>query len=672
MTTWPTVSWAASEQRDGVSRDLPGAATATAARRGVTTGNVTVDGHRRSRLARREAADVAVVSRRALHQESRDLSDALDLLPGLHVVRVGGHGAATHVQVRGATAAQTLVALGDIPLRSPTGRPVDLEAIPVLALGSIEVWRSRGPASLGDTPIGGVIRLRPRKTGPGAEARAGYGSYGATLVEARGAWGQRHGDGGSASARWLTGDGDFPYLHDAGTPLDPSDDYLRRRGNNRVRRLSGLLRHRLHLGRRWRVGLTWLGGWRSQGLPGLAVAEATRANAETHHHNVILRGSNNRAGHATEVWAHAATEQLNVQDRLGELGPVQARTQDVRAGELGVRWRLGRGAIRPRAALAARLGGIRTDDQLTGRASPQATQAAATLSLGADLRGERWRVSPTVRATGIGSRRYEDQGWVAHWTTVDAPTRALLSGELGGAVHLTPRWVARVGLGLANRAPTLVELFGNDGTVRPAPRLRDERALTATCASELRLGRDTRGGTLAISGFLSDRTDLIQLVRAGPGQAIHTNVGHATVVGAEVATTGQWGDHLFAQASWAVLRGRDQSADPAYDGNALPLRPASRWHGAVALRRLRVATHVHAGLRVATRWQAGSFADRANLVVIPARAEVDASADLTAGHWRASLRLDNAFDAARFDRVGLPLPGRVWMLNLAWRMAESS
>lgn len=600
-----------------------------------------------------------------LQDEARDLSEALDRLPGLRVTRVGGHGGTTRVMVRGASPQQSMVTLGDIPLRSASGRPVDLEAIPKTALAGLELWRSRAPGSLGDTPIGGVIRLRPRRRG--SEVRAGLGSYGVFALEGR--WGWSKGSG--LSLGWLTSAGDYPYLHNAGTPLNPKDDRVKKRRNNRVQRISGLLRQRFALGQRWRGSLVWLGAWRSQGLPGLAAAEAVSAALDAHTHNVILRAQSRRKGHAKEVWLRGGLERQQVTDELGELGPAQSRIQTLKSVDAGFRWRRSRGVGRPRAAIALRLGHAQTEDLLVDRSSPSAWQAAATGSAGADVRLGRLRLSPTVRGQALWSRRFIDESWTGRWERIDVPARVLGTAELGAGYRLAPWWRLSAGLAIANRPPTIVELYGNDGTVRPQPKLKDERATTLTLATTLRaspallegIGLDRIEASLNV--FASDRTDLIQLVRAGPGQAIYTNIGSAMLAGAELSGALTWGQHVRLKGGWSLLHARDET--DAYKDTALPLRPATRWHLSAVLRRIRLLAHTFVGARIAAAWQAGTFADRANLLIIPARSQLDASLHVQRGNWRIAARFDNVLDTAQFDRVGLPLPGRTWMLNLVWR-----
>ncbi len=639
-----------------------GAARVRGRRRGPTT-------TRSSAAARREAAPTLRLPGAQLRQ-ARDLSDALDTVPGVRVVRVGGHGAATSVQLRGASPQQTRVALGATPLASPTGRPVDLESLPTLALGSAEIWRGRAPAGSGIAPIGGTLQLHPARGG--SAVRAQLGSYGATVLEGRASWGRRR--AGSLSLRWLTSDGDFPYLWDSGTPLVSGDDVSRRRGNNHVRRLSGLLRQRWRGAGRWQARLTWLGGWRRQGLPGLAVAESGHAALDAHRHDLNLRLTHRGPSDTTQLWLTGGGEALAVDDRLGELGPVQHRRQLLGALELGARWRRRVGRWRPRAALVARTGAARSTERLTARTSPVATQGQASASAGFDARLGSLLLSPTLRAVAAWSRRVEDRSWTAQWESVATPTRALATAALAARWRLGPSWSLFGSAVWANRTPTLVELFGNDGTVRPSPRLDDERALTATAGV---VGRGRLGPWrlhLNAQGFVGRRWQLIQLVRAAPGQAIHTNVGAADVAGADVSAHAELRRRLSVAAAWSRLHARDDTL--GYGGNALPLRPASRWSGSVALRTRAGAPGLWARWRAALRWQAGTFTDRANLVVVPGRTELDASVTLLSdadtaslGRWQVALAVDNITDTRRFDLVGLPLPGRTWRLTWQWAPA---
>jgi iron complex outermembrane receptor protein len=65
-------------------------------------------------------------------------------------------------------------------------------------------------------------------------------------------------------------------------------------------------------------------------------------------------------------------------------------------------------------------------------------------------------------------------------------------------------------------------------------------------------------------------------------------------------------------------------------------------------------------------YQSSRYADAAGLAVVPEQISVDAEllAQTTSGVWTARLRAADLLDAARFDVVGFPLPGRSLFLSM--------
>lgn len=90
-----------------------------------------------------------------------DVVDALQSVPGLHVVQSGGSGALTSVFTRGANSNQTLVMVNGLPINdpsSPTGA-ANLGNIPLDNVERIEVVRGPQSALYGSQAIGGVINI---------------------------------------------------------------------------------------------------------------------------------------------------------------------------------------------------------------------------------------------------------------------------------------------------------------------------------------------------------------------------------------------------------------------------------------------------------------------------------------------------------------------------------
>ncbi|MFK7992058.1 MAG: TonB-dependent receptor, partial [Sandaracinaceae bacterium] len=107
------------------------------------------------------------------------LEDAVREAPGARTLSTGGYGSSTTLSLRGADASQTEVLFGDVPLTSADGAAFDLSTLPLWAIGSVEVYRGGAPTFLGVSPVGGVLRLRPREARrTEAEGTLGVGSFG--------------------------------------------------------------------------------------------------------------------------------------------------------------------------------------------------------------------------------------------------------------------------------------------------------------------------------------------------------------------------------------------------------------------------------------------------------------------------------------------------------------
>ena len=595
---------------------------------------------------------------------SPDITTAFNDVPGVRTLRVGGLGTPAKLLLRGGTPLQTQVVLEDIALRSGAGRPFDLEILPAITIRSIEVWRGRTPAMVDSTAIAGTLRLQPMVKH--SAIRAQMSSFGGGLLEWVQPWSSERFRGGIA-LKWLNVRGDFPFSSNEGTPLDTSDDVQRRRTHNRIQRASALLRHSLSINKRWDAMVLALAGWRHQQLPGLAATPAEQAKVSAQRYDLITKATRKSTKHRLTLWGRGGLELIDVDDRLGELGATQQRRQWISSAEVGGRWSARVRQCTARLATSGRSVAVDNFDLLSDVSAPRATRWAAAGSMGADCKIGALRLSPTLRLQAVKTTRVEDVNWTADWRSFQSPLRALPTAEFG--VSASPWRGLRLygSTTWASRAPTMIELVGNDGTVRPAPRLDDERSLTASLGSR---GRWRWGqATVDLHGewFIGRRWDLIQLVRVAPSQAVHTNIGRASVMGAEVFTRLRPTHWLAMRAGWTLFHGRDISDDESYADNPLPLRPASQLSASAQLSTILRPSTLQVGLRLSWRWQAGNFTDRANLIEVKARSRADCTAWIGDQAWRVEVRVDNVANTAQFDAVGFPLPMRRWTLNLLVR-----
>ena len=112
----------------------------------------------------------------------RDVVDALQSVPGLHVVQSGGKGALTSVFTRGVQSNQTLVMLNGIAINDPSSPSgaANLGTITLDNVERIEVVRGPQSALYGSQAIGGVINIitKTGDTSPVSTAKIEFGTLG--------------------------------------------------------------------------------------------------------------------------------------------------------------------------------------------------------------------------------------------------------------------------------------------------------------------------------------------------------------------------------------------------------------------------------------------------------------------------------------------------------------
>ncbi len=693
LARWLLVTCSALPAAVALANDaVPLADAATPQNAGATPQAPTIRVHGRHREPPRADAPTRIEGD-TVRGQHRDLSDALSVQPSLTVERVGGFGSSTVVRVRGATPAQTTWALDGIPLGSPIGQPFDVESLPLGLLRSAAIYPSGAPLTLGPDAMGGAIDLSLHGGGD-PRARVGVGSFGATFVEGLVGWGEderaptatvdptdsaastRRAGGifgpGVLGARWLTATNDFRYRDDGGTPLVAGDDRDAVRANNDVQRLGLLAAQTLRLGRRTRLRGRWLVDQRTQGVPGAASNPALHARLDHQRQDVALQLQHQGALGLGEAVVRGAFQRQIVDDSEGELAARRARTIDVDAVEASTRWQGRRvGGWQPSARLLGRYGRVEGVDAASARRQPTSTLLGGELGVAAPWQSKAGlvRVEPRAGIATARSERADDPAFSGAWQRKVVPWRALPTGRIAVALQPDSRLRATVGATWARRAPNLLELFGDDGVIRGNATLRDERSAGLDAALEGALGPGVPGlGPIALQARIGAswrrHDDLITLVRASPTTSVWQNVATADIGSAEASLSAFAWSVVELQLSGQWTRARDESADPAYVGRALPLLPASRGSARIAALDLAIGP-LRMSPFAAVRWRAGRFADRANLVVLPARTRVDAGLGLAWNGLRLDARVDNALDAGDDDLVGFPLPGRAFLVTLS-------
>lgn len=656
-----------------------GAAPRSAAAAGVLVLEVQA-----SRLAVRPAADLTaagvVIERARLAEPGAELHEALAETPGVRTLSVGSAGRFATLSIRGSTAQQVVVTLEDVPLADSLTGLVDLGAIPVEELASVEVYRGLAPLVVPGGAIGGAVRLRlPEPDRNRLTARVGAGVFGTRHGSVAGAWRPWSRLGVGAGIGAFASDGDFPYASDNGTAFDASDDSIRHRGNNDFARLHGSLRLAAEPLERLRVGILHM-AWRDDGgVPGHGLQNDTSARRDERRYLTVASAQQPEwpaAGwmQSQQLWWLHARNQLR--DPWAEFGPDRNDSDD-RSDAWGGRWLL-EGAATGWLDLGLMLGGslerYSPRDALAPRPEgPVSQRTRLTAGLQPRFRlpvGRGIDLVPTARLEHLSSdiHDYTFRGIASE--PPDAGPRLIDDLRLGVRVGLADGLDALANVGRAARAPAFVELFGDGAVILPSGALRPERGRFADLG--LRWTRVGDFGWVAadLHGWARDVDDLIQFERTSPQTIRADNLDGARMAGGEAGLVADLLAHLELRGSYAATTTRMRSAALARNGNELPFQPSSTWFlRAGPYRRIGAAWLQRAGLWAEGDWQAGSYLDAANRIVLPSRFVISGGVDLA---WLASesLRLQmavrNLTDASIVDLLGWPRPGRTLSAVLTW------
>lgn len=647
-------------------------------------------GHR-DRATALHAAPFVTILHPGDHPATASVADALATSAGAHTRSLGGLGAYQSVSIRGAAAGHTAVLVDGVPLSRLAEVTTDLGRFAMASFGQVELYRGAVPLELGGAGVGGAVNLITRlgrgERGEQLALSLGGGSFGARHLRVR--HGDTYGDTATALSLGYQGaTGRYSYFSDGGTPLNPDDDHRAARDNNGFDQLDLAARAGATAGDRV-AGVRV--AWKQQGLPG-SVAQPARA-AELSTLDAIVDGRLDLAAGAAiaRQTGFVLVEHQVLRDPAAELGlGAQARTYRTLAAGAASTWTRALARHRGSAGLELRGDAFRDADRdgtraaLTGHRAAAAASAALDLalldqlSLAPSLRVDVVRTAPTPMAEGPDA--FADVP--ARWDTIPSPrltAHALLTSEL--AVKGSAGWYVRL--------PTLVELFGNRGTIVGSPDLAPERGPSADLGVVWAPARSfaTDVGPIdrvlvEAAGFATRARDTIALITTAGFVARAANIGATRSIGGELVASARFARALSLTASYTRLRAVQHTIDPNLDGRALPRTPGHAVYARADL------AHTVAGRRASlwfdTAAQSTSYLDQTNFQRVPARvllgagARVDLVAGLAASASVANLAgtrvvtlpperaIDPPVRTALADLAGFPLPGRSFYLALDW------
>lgn len=609
------------------------------------------------------------------------LADLLDRTVGVSVRSFGGLRTFATVSIRGSTAEQVVVMVDGVPLNSPMGGAVNLADIPLAGVESIEVHRGFAPASVGASSIGGVVNIVTRRGADRADlsgslARGSYGTTEATFIAdlpgGRSRW--------SLSGEGFATEGDFEYLDNNGTHLTNADDTytLRRNNDGWISSLRARGEIPLARGRRVTVSGEWTG--RRRGVPGLDAYQSEHASFEMQ--RGLLRAAMAWPGLAAdrlevEISADSEYTSQTFEDPTTATATAVPGPQDstTRVSSTGATARLlfkpspvhrVSLLVEPRASSAASF------DRVKRSTTPiHARRDALSLVVEDEMHAASSRIliAPSARLDLFST---SSRGGAPGAVTEPAEDPSALSGRLGAAYLLSPHWSLRGNIGKFHRTPSLLELYGNEGSVVGNPGLLAEEGVNADAG----IGFDRkalgpfRDLALELSVFRTDADNLIQFVTIPSFRVKAGNVGESRVTGFEASVSGALGERVLASANYTRQK-------PVYLGGTfqrggdLPGRARHELSSSESIRIGRALvshrfTYVGENEMGALGSASGNLpSSRLALTRLPARYLHDAGVDVQLpARTRLSLEVLNLFDRHVVDVARYPLPGRTIFLKL--------
>lgn len=591
-------------------------------------------------------SQVTVIETEAL-PNSADVATAVERAPGVVVRRLGGQGDLAQVAIRGAGARQTEVLVDGIPLNPEGGSAVDLSELPLRAFETIEVYRGAAPVLLGTTALGGAVSLVPGDR-TGANLALAGGSFGTARGTAT------VGEDLPFGHLWVAVDqlrtaGDFRYFDNGQTVFDTADDRLVARDNNDTGAITTLERVATE-GDGPRLIVLHSGLWRTDGVPGQMFAPTPTVRYAVQRHLLGARLDGDTGSTALGLRAFGVIRRESLSDPNEELfDGSQGPQVSTSVGVDGT------------ARIAIRRD-LRVDTSLGGRVDRFV------------------RPTPSVRGFGNTAARQVVRGAMA--VPIEAGDVTVVPGVIGlaitdpdtrilglprlGAVVRGAGWAWKGNVGAFARPPDLVELYGDRGGLVGNPELRPEHGLQLDLGPSI----EREGARFEIVAFFAHYRDLIVWAALPQGVARPENVDRADTGGVELAAG--WDRGPWTVGGNATLnRAVNRSSDATYHGNQLPRVP---------LVDVLVTTGVVVGparLAVDGAFAAGTFADTANIVALPAHTTVGATAELAGEHLALEVDVRNVLgtrvarvlrdplsedgvriDAPIVDFPGYPLPGR--------------
>jgi iron complex outermembrane receptor protein len=594
------------------------------------------------------------------------LADVLSQQPGIFVRSMGGEGSFSLLTVRGSSSKQVAVYVDDILINGADGQSVDLSQFALSSIASIKIYPGRQPISFSGQGAAGAIYITTRKASAIRHFEHKIGSYGFRSTALSNGWKSAQGSAfiGLETRR---AENDYDLRNDNGTAYNEYDDRIEPRRNQQTRRDSlnlALSRHQLPTGYRSSLNLAAVD--QRQQVPNRLNDIHNNAYFDHNRQSLSLKLEQLPARHTAQWISEYSLQWLKTDDAF--------RDVDSKVGLDGQDNQYLSRRIKFQQQLKGRLPAINatlTSVVALSRENYTNIQRLGSLSFAEDrekFRSDEFNLglellhplpqlglslSPQLRFLQRENRDFQagqnqqQQALSLQISFTQETDDAIWTG-FAGRFH---------------RYPGFSELYANHGFSVGNDELKKESVTSLT------LGFDTRpdarrGARVKISSevFVRDSRDLIVISYDARGVGHYDNISRAFIAGLEFKASSLPSARAQWEVAYALTGSTTRSEISSYDGRQTPNTPL---HELNLFFSDRLPWLAAVRYRFHLEYTQGAYYDRANLLPVTERIQLDSGLEYRSSDWKLNLSVNNLGNRVNEAFNGFPGPGRTYQLSLS-------
>ncbi len=618
---------------------------------------------------------VTVVKRSEFENNAVTVADVIMATPSANISVMGGLGDYTEVSLRGAYSNQVQVYIDGMLLNEAIGGAVNLGTIPLTNVESIEVWRSGAPARFGSDAIGGVINIRTLDIRRSQKSFSiGYGSFNTltanTIVNIPLETSKLN-----VTVDYASSDNDFEYKSDNGTMYNKEDDYWANRYNDEYHsaNLMGKYNKVFENGMLLELSEHILSN--KKNLPTKDNARYSLASMETTKNlfqarlvlNPFLKGF-----FETNPTFYHIYNYERYDDRQGSVGwgkQINTYKTNIYSFMIPLMVKIGK-YVSFDFTLSAKQESFNPENKLQQTIPLSSNREHFALAGDAVFTtpGEYLTITSNIRRDRFFSS-FEGQPSDINRNTPKSRFNYINNSGIGGKLKVFDSIFIRANYGDISRMPSLFELFGDRGRTLANPDLIPEDIYKWDLGSKFMFkipGYQLRGFVEYVY-FKNNFNNLIQWYFYPAGFIKPQNIGEAYVKGTEIVWNTGFLNRLTCSGSWTFQQSKITKEIRAYYiDKQLPNRPKN--FGNVKIE--------YPFDNISMFWtidrKSSYYLDQANLdhKLYPGRTLHDLGFTVSLRNDKITLTaiMKNANDVHTFDMLGMPKPGRSFMLTFDFSM----